>query len=100
MRAVATASPNLLANPLRLLWALVATATALLLPAGFASLGVVLVLVTRRPWPPDVLGPIWSRWILKASGARVEVEGLDRIDPRRAYVIVCNHLSYFDIWAI
>src|SRR5262249_45777149 len=90
----------LLANPLRLLWGLVATAATLLYTVCFAGLAVVLVLVTRQGWPPDVLGPIWSRWILKVCGIRVDVEGLAGIDPQRAYVIISNHLSYFDIWAI
>src|SRR5438309_1299057 len=99
MGAVATASPNLLTHPVRLLWGLIATAATLVLTACFAILAAVLVLLTRRPWPPDVLGPIWSRWILKVCGIHVDVEGLAGIDPRRSYVIISNHLSYFDIWA-
>jgi 1-acyl-sn-glycerol-3-phosphate acyltransferase len=100
MRAVATESPNLQANSLRLLWGLAATVATLALTGGFALLAVVLVLLTRKPWPPDVFGPVWSRWILKLSGAHIEVDGLDGLDTRRSYVIISNHLSYFDIWAI
>jgi 1-acyl-sn-glycerol-3-phosphate acyltransferase len=100
MRAVPMVSPNLLADPVRLLWGLVATMATILLTGCFAVLAAVLVLVTRQPWPPDVLGPVWSRWILKVCGIHVEVEGLAGVDSRRSYVIISNHLSDFDIWAI
>lgn len=39
----------------------------------------------------------WSRMILGTIGARVTVEGLDRIDTSRAHVYVVNHLSAVDI---
>jgi 1-acyl-sn-glycerol-3-phosphate acyltransferase len=39
----------------------------------------------------------WSRMILGTIGARVTVEGLEKIDTARAYVYVVNHLSALDI---
>src|SRR5213593_2577 len=99
MRTVVATSPNLLANPLRWVWGLVATAATILYTVAFAGVAIVLTLITRQGWPADVLAPIWSRWILKVCGIRVDVQGLERIDPRRCYVVISNHLSYFDIWA-
>ncbi|MCK6553515.1 1-acyl-sn-glycerol-3-phosphate acyltransferase [Candidatus Binatia bacterium] len=64
---------------------------------GTAALGLTLAL--REPWPVDVLGRFWARWMLKVCGINVDVEGLERLDPKRSYVLVSNHLSNFDIWA-
>lgn len=40
---------------------------------------------------------LWSRVILWTIGAKVQVEGLDRIDTSKAQVYVVNHLSALDI---
>jgi len=39
----------------------------------------------------------WSRLILATTGVRVEVVGLERLDPGRTYVFVSNHQSIYDI---
>jgi 1-acyl-sn-glycerol-3-phosphate acyltransferase len=39
----------------------------------------------------------WSRWILKTTGVRVCVAGLERLDPSRSYVLASNHQSIYDI---
>ena len=39
----------------------------------------------------------WSRWILKTTGVRVQVRGLERLEPGRTYVFVANHQSIYDI---
>lgn len=39
----------------------------------------------------------WSLLILKTSGVRVKVDGLDRLDPSRSYVFAANHQSIYDI---
>lgn len=39
----------------------------------------------------------WSSLILKTTGVRVTVEGADRLDPRRSYVLAANHQSIYDI---
>lgn len=38
----------------------------------------------------------WSRALLRISGVKVEVEGLDRIAPDGVYVFAGNHVSYMD----
>ena len=46
----------------------------------------------------------WSRLILLTTGVRVEVTGLDKLEPGRTYVFVANHQSIYDIpilfWAL
>lgn len=39
---------------------------------------------------------LWSRILIRVSGLCVTVEGLDKIDPNRSYVIASNHLSLMD----
>ncbi len=39
----------------------------------------------------------WSRLILRTTGVRVDVTGLDRLEPGRTYVFVANHQSIYDI---
>src|SRR5258708_11245341 len=42
------------------------------------------------------LAGIWSRWLLRVSGVRVEVEGVEKLDPKSNYVLVANHRSFMD----
>lgn len=39
----------------------------------------------------------WARMLLGIAGARIRVEGRERIAPGASYVIVANHLSFMDI---
>jgi 1-acyl-sn-glycerol-3-phosphate acyltransferase len=39
----------------------------------------------------------WAWMILKTSGVRVNVAGLDRLEPSRSYVFAANHQSIYDI---
>jgi 1-acyl-sn-glycerol-3-phosphate acyltransferase len=39
----------------------------------------------------------WSRLILRTTGVRVTVTGLERLEPGRTYVFVANHQSIYDI---
>jgi 1-acyl-sn-glycerol-3-phosphate acyltransferase len=39
----------------------------------------------------------WSRLILVTTGVRVDVTGLERLEPGRTYVFVSNHQSIYDI---
>ena len=38
----------------------------------------------------------WGRMLLSIAGVRARVEGLEKIDPHRSYVVVANHVSYMD----
>src|SRR5437879_2694695 len=40
---------------------------------------------------------IWERMLLAVSGVEMRTEGLERIDPRGAYVFVANHRSFMDV---
>lgn len=38
----------------------------------------------------------WAKLILVTTGVRVDVEGMDRLQPGRTYVFVSNHQSHYD----
>src|SRR5579875_1187826 len=38
----------------------------------------------------------WARTLLRVSGVRVHVEGLEHIDPEGSYIFIANHSSYMD----
>ncbi|HUU41627.1 MAG TPA: lysophospholipid acyltransferase family protein [Desulfatiglandales bacterium] len=42
----------------------------------------------------------WSRSILWASGAKVEITGLDYIEKGKSYIFIPIHLSVFDIFSL
>ena len=39
----------------------------------------------------------WAWLILKTTGVRVQVIGLEHVDPRKSYVVAANHQSIYDI---
>lgn len=39
----------------------------------------------------------WAWLILKTTGVRVHVSGLERLDPAKSYVLASNHQSIYDI---
>ncbi|WP_456433832.1 lysophospholipid acyltransferase family protein [Thermosulfuriphilus sp.] len=49
---------------------------------------------------PHRIARFWARLLLKVAGVRVEVIGLERLDPNKAYVFAANHASQFDIFAL
>ena len=61
---------------------------------GAASL--VSSLFDRRGYFAHGCARAWSRLILKTTGVRVTVEGLERITPGTTYVFVSNHQSIYD----
>jgi 1-acyl-sn-glycerol-3-phosphate acyltransferase len=57
--------------------------------------------VRHRPGgsPYDELQRGWGRMLLRATGIEVRCEGLERI-PTTPVVIISNHASFVDIWAL
>jgi 1-acyl-sn-glycerol-3-phosphate acyltransferase len=61
------------------------------LPAGLIDPTGDLVLTLAR-W--------WSRAILGAAGVRLHVITHATLDPKRSYVVMPNHVSAVDVWAV
>lgn len=73
------------------LCAWLALATMLVFPP------IILVsLVSRTGEHMFALARLWAGIICRVSGVTVRTRGLERIDRRRAYMIIANHQSHFD----
>ena len=54
-------------------------------------------LFERRGYFAHWCARTWSRLILRTTGVRVTIAGLERLVPGRTYVFVSNHQSIYDI---
>lgn len=61
---------------------------------------VVLFYATRKHAAPHACSRLWGKVHLWAAGVRVEVKGLENIDPTKPCIYAANHQSWFDIFAI
>lgn len=66
----------------------------------FSVLGLIGGLVRAPHRLYDWIHRTWARSVLAAAGAKVEVEGLENSTPGRAQILVANHQSMLDIWAL
>lgn len=67
----------------------------------FFSLASVVAGLVRAPkrWF-DWIHRSWARTVLGAAGVTVRARGLEHVQRDRAQVLVANHQSMFDIWAL
>ena len=73
----------------------------LFLATVFCSIAAICAaLVSRGGNGSHLVGRLWSRIMLFAGGVKVQVEGLDNINPKEAYVFAANHQSQFDIFTL
>jgi 1-acyl-sn-glycerol-3-phosphate acyltransferase len=54
----------------------------------------------RRGRTQHAIARLWARVLLAVSGARVRIEGLEKLNKDAAYVLVANHTSYMDTPAV
>jgi 1-acyl-sn-glycerol-3-phosphate acyltransferase len=85
-------------HPVRYLWGLAADAWIFCSTIIFGIIAITATLLTRSGHAIDVLGRLWSRWIVWVCGIDLQIEGLERLRPGQSYVLISNHLSNFDIW--
>jgi 1-acyl-sn-glycerol-3-phosphate acyltransferase len=78
----------------RTVFFLIPAITVYTIVLGAAS--IVSSLFDRRGYFAHACARAWSWLILKTTGVRVRVEGLDRITPGTTYVFVANHQSIYD----
>ncbi|MBL8299962.1 MAG: 1-acyl-sn-glycerol-3-phosphate acyltransferase [Rhodanobacteraceae bacterium] len=81
-------------NVLQLVFTLVWT-------AGWILLALLVLLLTRsRRLPLRMAARCWAPGLLRGSGARLVVRGVERVDWSRPQVLVANHQSMIDICAL
>jgi 1-acyl-sn-glycerol-3-phosphate acyltransferase len=80
-------------------WGAVATALAVVYTAVLAPCAA-LVSVLGYPHLATPISRFWGRLIMRTSGVKLEIEGLEHLAGLHTYVLVSNHQSFFDIFAI
>jgi 1-acyl-sn-glycerol-3-phosphate acyltransferase len=66
-------------------------------------LGIIVILVSlfdTRGTIVHYIGKFWSLLNIHLSGTRVRITGTDKIDRHRPYIVMSNHQSLFDVWAL
>jgi 1-acyl-sn-glycerol-3-phosphate acyltransferase len=63
----------------------------------FGAMSIVSSFFDKRGYFAHWCARTWSRWILATTGVRVDVTGLEQLDPGATYVFVANHQSVYDI---
>jgi 1-acyl-sn-glycerol-3-phosphate acyltransferase len=61
------------------------------------TISIVVSLFDATGSRQHALARVWARMLLAVSFIRVQVEGLEKIDPAASYVFAANHASYMDI---
>jgi 1-acyl-sn-glycerol-3-phosphate acyltransferase len=49
---------------------------------------------------PHLVARLWGKIQLRITGTRVRIQGLENIDSQGSYILVSNHQSTFDIFAL
>ncbi|QCQ22346.1 lysophospholipid acyltransferase family protein [Desulfoglaeba alkanexedens] len=61
---------------------------------------IVIVLLTRRQDWAHLCGRLWGNLNLWAAGVKVQLQGVENIEPGTTYILAANHQGWFDIFAI
>ena len=61
-----------------------------------AVISSIVALFDSSPPPQLRVAKAWAKSLVWIAGVKVEVEGLEHIDPKASYVFTSNHLSYMD----
>lgn len=80
------------------LWQWLVLAPVMVIVTVIAAVLAALVALAGFPRAANLhVAARWARAIAWLTPMRVEIEGLEHIDPERSYVVVANHLSQYDI---
>jgi len=60
------------------------------------SISLISSLWDRKGHAQHRVAQAWARMLVKVGFIQCTVSGIEKLDPSRAYVLVCNHASYFD----
>ncbi len=64
------------------------------------TVAIILSIFDSSGNAPHLVARLWGKIQLKTTGTKVGIEGLDKIDPKQSYILVSNHQSNFDIFAL
>lgn len=68
--------------------------------AATSVFSLIVMLFDRRGKSVQIIMNKWASFILKLSGVKVEVNGLENLTPGESYIFISNHASLMDIPAV
>jgi 1-acyl-sn-glycerol-3-phosphate acyltransferase len=84
---------------LNLVWGAVATLLSVFWTV-VCAIGAATGAAIGKNHAVTVITRLWGRGIIRTCGIRVEIEGLENIAGLKSFVLVANHQSFFDIFAV
>ena len=71
----------------------------------FNTFVLAIIILLISPFDPKgisvhYIGKFWSRLNMFLAGVRVLTKGFEKIQNNQAYVLMSNHQSLFDVWAV
>ena len=81
------------------IWGLIATFLSVLWTA-VCAIGAALGGMLGKHHAVTVITRWWGRGIIRTCGIRVEIEGLENLAGLKSFILVANHQSFFDIFAL
>ncbi len=82
-----------------LAWGLVATALSVLWTAPCAIAAAIAATMGKQHAVTQITRA-WARVIIRVCGIKVQIEGLENLAGLKSFVLVSNHKSFFDIFAV
>ena len=64
------------------------------------TVAIILSLFDSSGNTPHLVARLWGKILLGIAGTKVKVHGGENIDPQKSYILVSNHQSTFDIFAL
>jgi 1-acyl-sn-glycerol-3-phosphate acyltransferase len=83
----------------KLVWGAAGTFMGILYTIVFAPLAAIGARLGLYKTASSI-SRIWARLIIRTCGIKVEIEGLENLRGLKSYVLVANHQSFFDIFAV
>jgi 1-acyl-sn-glycerol-3-phosphate acyltransferase len=82
-----------------LAWGVVATVISVLWTAPFAIAAAILAAMGKLH-ALTLITRVWARGIIRFCGIKVQIEGLENLAGLNSFILIANHKSFFDIFAI
>jgi len=85
-------------DPLYLIWQWLVLVPMMIIVTIIAALLAIALSLAGHPSKANLwVAARWARIIAWLTPMKIEVEGMDNVDPEQSYVVVANHLSQYDI---
>ena len=82
-----------------LAWGLVATALSVLWTA-LCAIAAAIAGMMGKQHAVTLITRVWGRGIIGVCGVKVQIEGLENLAGLKSFILVANHKSFFDIFAV